>query len=1082
MKKRFLCILLIVSFILSFSLNIYAASFENGDSELTTQELNEFRKLFFTTDDGINFKSRSFDDNDEELIIVDKENIIHRPFKPIEFVPADEYRIEPFILFQESYNLNHERMFYIDIGRGSGVPVKGKNVATGTHSNVWLVDDYDFHRQTNTTHSDSTCSLVTLMNTNTLSQSIATNFDNIYACMTDPQTGFGEHSQIRTNFANCPYVGDIDNDGKINILLYDIENDGTSSSGYTAGFFDSADYNPRLSYSNKLDVFHIDVGLNQGFYLLNNDSISNKANFYGTLSHEFQHLLFFTHTAAKDNLANDFLEQTIWINEALSGYADIFYTIPNSIVFANHILQYSVLNDYGNKTGAFGSNSDFLRFNNSFKNYAIGYMFSAFSNNCFNRRFPRAVYSAFDKETTLYNKDIRNILGGVINTLSGRNFDNAKAFQAYYYLFMETMAADGGSVNIYENGQPTHYTTTKLTKGITLDNNNRYKNLWYTRKNFPLNQSLYYPTLNNGDNISLDVYNSTNKINDVTLEKTYILGGTPKEYLSVSYDANYNNVILYVLVPRDNVEEGADVYEVESGKPLNVHTNGKNAYLFASTYGQKAEGIPLNFLWSDSSSDAKPPVITKQPESLDLLKGEAALLTVEASGSTNNSLSYQWYVNSENKSTGAEEIYNAKQSSYIPPTNELGTKYYFCTITNIDNTAQGNKQTSISSNIAYVSVTLEKVSQVLTNIEPGQITAGSLITLSTETPGAVIRYTLDNTTPTPESQLYNQPIEINVNTVIKAIAYKDGMASSDMATFVYSTGRIDGYRIEKGTRAGTIKIVKLNTSDPVYTGNRLEYALTTNVNDTKLTKWKPFKKVKVNFLDNIKTNAGVSLYVRAKKTSKEPASNPELVCEIAVNDIQLLTKPFVSVKTTETGFYGFTNIVFSKEYKDMEYTVSPNTLTELWTDCPLIASDRKNDLIVKSVEIFPEQSLFIRKKRTELLPESVALEKQLVSSSPKPQSILTIEALGNNVYELTLDLKNDETIKSKFQYAFINKEAFDADKSTAVLKAKWRSISKNRFTVKQSLAPGEYYLALRLTKKSKTTASEPVFTSFSVNF
>lgn len=68
----------------------------------------------------------------------------------------------------------------------------------------------------------------------------------------------------------------------------------------------------------------------------------------------------------------------------------------------------------------------------------------------------------------------------------------------------------------------------------------------------------------------------------------------------------------------------------------------------------------------------------------------------------------------------------------------------------------------------------------------GAVIAGSTVTISTTTEGATIYYTTDNTTPTTESTLYSGPITINADQTVKAIAVKDGMTNSDVASASYT--------------------------------------------------------------------------------------------------------------------------------------------------------------------------------------------------------------------------------------------------------------------------------------------------------
>ncbi|MBD3107741.1 endonuclease [Bacillus sp. AGMB 02131] len=78
-----------------------------------------------------------------------------------------------------------------------------------------------------------------------------------------------------------------------------------------------------------------------------------------------------------------------------------------------------------------------------------------------------------------------------------------------------------------------------------------------------------------------------------------------------------------------------------------------------------------------------------------------------------------------------------------------------------------------------------KVQAVTANPPAGFIKPGTEVTLSTATDGATIHYTLNDDTPTAESATFEEPIVIDENVVIKAIALKDGMENSDVATFNY---------------------------------------------------------------------------------------------------------------------------------------------------------------------------------------------------------------------------------------------------------------------------------------------------------
>jgi hypothetical protein len=69
---------------------------------------------------------------------------------------------------------------------------------------------------------------------------------------------------------------------------------------------------------------------------------------------------------------------------------------------------------------------------------------------------------------------------------------------------------------------------------------------------------------------------------------------------------------------------------------------------------------------------------------------------------------------------------------------------------------------------------------------PGSFTGTVTVTLSTTTPGAVIRYTLDGTTPSLASSLYTAPLVLADTTTINAIGLKADYARSSVAIGAYT--------------------------------------------------------------------------------------------------------------------------------------------------------------------------------------------------------------------------------------------------------------------------------------------------------
>lgn len=79
-----------------------------------------------------------------------------------------------------------------------------------------------------------------------------------------------------------------------------------------------------------------------------------------------------------------------------------------------------------------------------------------------------------------------------------------------------------------------------------------------------------------------------------------------------------------------------------------------------------------------------------------------------------------------------------------------------------------------------------QVESVTASIPSSSVPAGTAITLSTNTDGATIYYTTDNSDPTDSSIRYENPIVINNDMTIKAIAIKEGFENSGIAEFKYT--------------------------------------------------------------------------------------------------------------------------------------------------------------------------------------------------------------------------------------------------------------------------------------------------------
>ncbi|MCL2672634.1 MAG: InlB B-repeat-containing protein [Clostridiales bacterium] len=144
-----------------------------------------------------------------------------------------------------------------------------------------------------------------------------------------------------------------------------------------------------------------------------------------------------------------------------------------------------------------------------------------------------------------------------------------------------------------------------------------------------------------------------------------------------------------------------------------------------SQYAANAS-IVLFAVWS-VVANAETPTITSQPTDKVVDLNAAANLSITAIVSK-GTLSYQWYSVASKTNSGGTAIGGATNASYNAPTNVVGTKYYYCVVTNTDNSATGSKTATAVSNAVSVTVN-PPVSNALYIVNSATTFAGGTVTI-----------------------------------------------------------------------------------------------------------------------------------------------------------------------------------------------------------------------------------------------------------------------------------------------------------------------------------------------------------------
>jgi len=120
--------------------------------------------------------------------------------------------------------------------------------------------------------------------------------------------------------------------------------------------------------------------------------------------------------------------------------------------------------------------------------------------------------------------------------------------------------------------------------------------------------------------------------------------------------------------------------------------------------------------------DAQTPTINMQPQSTTYTKSTtASALSVTASVTDLGTLSYQWYRNTTNSSSGGTSV--GTGATYTPPTTSTGTFYYYVVVTNTNNAVNGNKTATATSNTAKIEINdLEHAETPIINSQPQSAT------------------------------------------------------------------------------------------------------------------------------------------------------------------------------------------------------------------------------------------------------------------------------------------------------------------------------------------------------------------------
>ena len=139
-------------------------------------------------------------------------------------------------------------------------------------------------------------------------------------------------------------------------------------------------------------------------------------------------------------------------------------------------------------------------------------------------------------------------------------------------------------------------------------------------------------------------------------------------------------------------------------------------YFFADQTGYWVSEENGEAVLTNQKPEVKAPVITKQPEGLNLKYGEGGTLSVEASAEADATLNYQWYQAKDATSTeNGTAIDGANKNTFeIARDAQSGTNYYYCVVT----ASRDEESKTATSSIATVTVQKPEVKAPVITKQP----------------------------------------------------------------------------------------------------------------------------------------------------------------------------------------------------------------------------------------------------------------------------------------------------------------------------------------------------------------------------
>lgn len=325
---------------------------------------------------------------------------------------------------------------------------------------------------------------------------------------------------------------------------------------------------------------------------------------------------------------------------------------------------------------------------------------------------------------------------------------------------------------------------------------------------------------------------------------------------------------------------------------------------------------------------------------------------------TGDGSNYRYYISDDGTTTNQMMVYKGKGLNNVAfaNANDLLVGDTVVVLGGLT-TYNSTKEIGADNYIVSLGRNTTKVATPTFSLEEGTYTEAKSVTITTTTEGAKIYYTIDGTDPTTESNLYSEAVSITETTTLKAIAVKEGMTDSEIATATYTINiiNVNPKNVDTNYFVKVTDVNELEDGDAILIvneDNNKAMSTTQNTNNRA--------SAVIEIVDNaiepaedvqklVLVNAGDNQWMFCAGVSADKGFLTAVTSSSSQNYLRTTTDPDANANAIITITDGNASIVFQGNYTKNDLRFNANSGQMLFS-CYASSSTMKSVQIYKEVE------------------------------------------------------------------------------------------------------------------------------------